>query len=323
MARTRARAAATAATAATIKADNNVDIIRNCPDSRKLRIKRVAIYLILRHALPSASGIIGAFEYTLFRTRPSLIQSTSLFMSLCTLVSSWLYGLFIAKQFANIQDISWIIIIATILTSLWSLLFIPFYQIFREALSNVKDDDYISGDNYGDSNDYQVPLNVLVLFILYQIIQSFLGEIYFLPSVILATNTVVSINNDEGDNHDTNENCDSLNDDGDSFRNNESATIVDSDVFDDNYQDEVNVVSNYLPWYLDDGILYGFMISCIDFGDQLGDWFAGPIVKALNIKRGNEWENLNWFVVISAALTILSISFLRILWKSSKPVDRY
>ena len=63
----------------------------------------------------------------------------------------------------------------------------------------------------------------------------------------------------------------------------------------------------------DDGIQYGLLVSCIDFGDQVGDWLSIPIVKFLGMKRENGWENINLYIGICSTLGILSLLSLKII----------
>jgi hypothetical protein len=58
---------------------------------------------------------------------------------------------------------------------------------------------------------------------------------------------------------------------------------------------------------------YGTLISCIDFGDQIGSWLTVPLVAALGISRENEWENLDLLVLVTSALSLLPIILIPIL----------
>lgn len=274
-----------------------------CPNHPIFRIKRISLYLILRHAMPSTSGIVGSFEYTVFRSNPLYLQCMALIASLCAVLASSFYGRYISKRFANIKDIASIIVVTTILSSVWSLLFLPFYHEFRgeEGIDNMDDD-------INDSIIYQGSLTLFITFTLFQVVQSFLEEISFLPSVVIATNAVM--NTDVT-------NLTIMRTGGILPQSLSNEETHDASV--DYRMEQANI---YQSWYLNDGILYGFMISCIDLGDQIGDWISGPIVKALHIQRENNWDNLNIFIIISSVAAILSLVFLRLLWYSSKPIDR-
>jgi hypothetical protein len=274
-----------------------------CPIHSLFRIKRIALYLILRHAMPSTSGIVGSFEYTVFRSNPLYLQCMALITSICAVLASSFYGRYISTRFANIKDIAWIIIITTIISSVWSLLFLPFYHEFRgEEGNDIMNDD---GDN---SIMYQESLTMLIMFAFFQVVQSFFEEISFLPSVVIATNAVVKT--------DVTNNISIMSTDVILPQESNEETNGASDDY------RMEQVHTHQSWYLNDGILYGFMISCIDLGDQIGDWITGPIVKGLHIQRENNWDNLNLFIIISFIAGIFSLVFLRLLWYSSKPIDR-
>jgi hypothetical protein len=61
------------------------------------------------------------------------------------------------------------------------------------------------------------------------------------------------------------------------------------------------------------GILYGTLMSCIDFGDQIGAWVTVPLVTALGISRENDWAGLNEMIVLTSVLGLLSVLLLGIL----------
>jgi len=61
------------------------------------------------------------------------------------------------------------------------------------------------------------------------------------------------------------------------------------------------------------GIQYGTLISCIDFGDQIGSWITVPLVTALGISRENDWVGLDGMIILTAALGLSSVLFLGIL----------
>ena len=61
------------------------------------------------------------------------------------------------------------------------------------------------------------------------------------------------------------------------------------------------------------GIQYGTLISCIDFGDQIGSWVTVPLVTALGISRENDWAGLNEMIVLTSVLGLLSVLLLGIL----------
>jgi len=268
-----------------------------------MHMKRVATYLILRHSIPSAGVLVSSFIYTVFREKPLYLQSMSLLSSTSAVISTYFYSRRISQEYASMKSIINVIIVATILTSLWSLLDIPFIRFFREAYlesggDTSENDNDLDDDNSLFSNDYTF---VIVLFSMLQLIGGFLGEVSFLPSVVLATNSIVSFDASSPVAIEDNASTHSLRTNSKREEQDEAA---------------VTVGDHEKPWILDDGIQYGFMISCIDFGDQLADWISVPIIEVLGVRReDDQWTNLNWFIILCSVMGILSLGFLRLLTK--------
>ena len=78
-----------------------------------LYIKRVVMYLILRHATPSSGAMLSSYTYSKFKSRPLLLQSIALLGSVAAVVSSWTYGRKIAKTFASLSGLKIVLIITT------------------------------------------------------------------------------------------------------------------------------------------------------------------------------------------------------------------
>ena len=263
------------------------------PDSTFMQhlvyIKRVAVYLVLRHSIPSAGVMLSSYTYTIFRSKPLFLQTISLLGSITAVISTWTYGKQIAKTFSSLSGIKVVIVVATVLSSLWSLFSIPFIRAFRE-----RNDDVFAGG-----------ITLICLYTVFQSAGGFLSELSFLPSVVLATTSIVhqastddnSEYNHGGPSNEFNESCcDTFEDPG-------------CQVSEDTDGEDHEQTS---PMRLDDGVVYGILIACIDFGDQLSDFVSVPIVGALNIRRDNRWGNLEWFVVACSFLSIFSL-FLRLL----------
>ena len=58
---------------------------------------------------------------------------------------------------------------------------------------------------------------------------------------------------------------------------------------------------------------YGTLISCIDFGDQLGAFVLGAMVATLNVTRENDWDHLGELIGYCALLGASSAVFILIL----------
>lgn len=58
---------------------------------------------------------------------------------------------------------------------------------------------------------------------------------------------------------------------------------------------------------------YGTLITCIDFGDQLGAVVTGTLVSALGVTRENDWDHLEYCIRLFALLGIISTIFVMLL----------
>ena len=268
--------------------NTNNEISEVGPNTGKhlLYIKRVAMYLILRHATPSSGAMLSSYTYSKFKSRPLLLQSIALLGSVAAVVSSWTYGRKIAKTFASLSGLKIVLIITTIASSLWSLLSISFIHIFREQEGGT------------------IPKGILfvVLYAAFQLSEGFLGELSFLPSVILASTSTAFEETSTDNDYDDSENC-AMDD-----------QVIESENIQQFCDDvEIEVSDEKTGLRLDDGLQYGLLIACIDFGDQLSDFVSMPIIEMLEIRRDNDWKNLEYYVVVCSLLSIGSLLFLKFL----------
>ena len=247
-------------------------------------IKYIAFYLILRHSAPSAGVMLSSYTYSIFRSEPLLLQSMSLVGSIMAALSSWAYGKKIAKKFYSLTGIKKVIAVTTIASALWSMFSILFVRLFRERSDNV-----FSGG-----------LLLIGAYNVYQLIVSFLGELTFLPSVVLATTSIA---------HQEVTGSGSVRPQGTETEQQRSEAFVE----DGNEVADSDNLDRLAPVRLDDGLQYGLLIACIDFGDQLSNFVAMPIVEMLDIRRDNEWKNLEWFIVVCSMLNVFSLVFLKML----------
>eukprot|EP00934_Nitzschia_sp_Nitz4_P004706 Nitzschia sp. Nitz4//scaffold11_size288233//185687//187534//NITZ4_000794-RA/size288233-processed-gene-0.176-mRNA-1//1//CDS//3329534134//4696//frame0 len=140
--------------------------------------------------------------------------------------------------------------------------------------------DVIVYENSSSENLFWIALMV-------QLVTTYFSELEFLPKVILATTSLSVKDNLTGDNP--------VLDAQDPATPSLSSTREPSDSH--------NVA-----------IEYGTLISCIDFGDQLGALLTAPLIALLEISRENEFHNLNHFILLCALFSILTIGLLRLLY---------
>jgi len=252
-----------------------------CQSKKKLinrKVQKMALYLLLRYAIPtSPSTILISYYYTSI-TKPLYLQLLSIMESLSVTLASKFYENYIAPTWSSIHSgLSTIIVITTILYAIVTLLNIPILH-------------------YSTSTTGLVTMIICV-----QVLTSFFAELNFLPSIILATTTSTSINTEEeGNPNDLTEEEDNTN-----------LVAVDELT---SYRQQSKTNKN------DGSIQYGFLISCIDFGDQLSDWMLIPIITALGIHRSESdtddndgWEHLDWLVGYCAIMAIISLVFLKVI----------
>lgn len=243
---------------------------------------RLGFYLMIRHSVPSSSGIQASFTYALFRLYPLYYQSVGLIRSMVAVLSSWTYGNYIALRFASLSGLKKVITTTTIILSCMGLLYVPFMQYFRA--------------HYDD-----IGWSILILYTFYQLLESYVGQLSFLPSVILASESTVQ----HGGEHNSTLDKEMSESKG------ETSCEINDTMGTNNLP--TGFPENSLKMHQNDAILYGVLIACIDFGDQIGDLISVPIVQALNIKRDENWVNLEWFIVICSTLSMASLLALRIL----------
>ncbi|OEU21703.1 hypothetical protein FRACYDRAFT_178101 [Fragilariopsis cylindrus CCMP1102] len=229
---------------------------------------RVGLFLILRNAIPSDSMILSSFFYSLFQSQPLLLQLLSFFGAGVISLSSWSYTK-LWSRYSSGRPLLFLMGGTVVLASIASLLNIA---VFRQYQHNGNDDS--------KSSTSSVNTNVIMIAILSKFVTTFFSEWAFLPEVILATTSVK---------HATT-----------------TTTII---------HNEPNAIisnsSNNGHTIVDDNktiaMEYGTLISCIDFGDQLGSLTVAPLVAFLNISRENGFLNLDHLILI-CALTNMVVS---------------
>lgn len=220
----------------------------------------VGLYLILRNALPSGCIIMESYTYSLFGSRPSLLQAFSVVSMLTMTLSSWSFGK-LWSPWTNGDRLYTIIAATTALASVVALGEIAMVEVVPHQRLAA-----------------QVALTIAI-----RSAVTVTAEWKVLPDVVLATVSAM---------------------DGD-LRASSSMTTAAAAL---SGQDEL-------------GIQYGVLLSCLDFGGQLGALLSAPLVKLLHINREEGWDNLPVFIQISAGLSLLSLTFLYLLPSKSSTVN--
>ena len=264
---------------------------------------RVGLFLILRNAIPSDSMILSSFFYSLFQSQPLLLQLLSFFGAGVISLSSWSYTK-LWSRYSSGRPLLFLMGGTVVLASIASLLNIA---VFRQYQHNGNDDS--------KSSTSSVNTNVIMIAILSKFVTTFFSEWAFLPEVILATTSVkhatsttsnTDNNNDDDDDNDIIDDNEDLGSLSRHEANSYPATVI---------HNEPNAIisnsSNNGHTIVDDNktiaMEYGTLISCIDFGDQLGSLTVAPLVAFLNISRENGFLNLDHLILI-CALTNMVVS---------------
>jgi len=252
------------------------------------RSHRVGLFLILRHALPSATYVMSSYFYSLFATAPAFLQVASLVDNSVTTLASWSYGRLFSR-YSQGNALHAVIAGTTLLAAITSLLNLVFVQY-----------EYWHADW----------MTKAVVAIVIKSIMAWTGEWFFLPDVILAT--VAAVPAEFSQPPSSSLELPTTRTDG---RQLETETAAEPAVATRTTREgpqQVLLISRE-----DDSrnvdIQYGALISCIDFGDQLGALLAGPLVAALGITRENDWDGMNTLIQLSCLFGLLSIGFLAVL----------
>jgi hypothetical protein len=273
------------------------------PSLRWERSHRVGLFLILRHALPSASNIMASYFYSLFSSMPAFLQLVSLTDMFVTTLASWTYGR-VFSRYSKDQQLHAVIAGTTVFAAVAS-------------LANLLLVKYCTPDSKWA---VQVFIAVGV-----KTVTTWTGEWNFLPDVILATVSAVPENNNQERSAAVSLSTPTSTTPSATIQfpssvmqqipSSEAAALTCTD-------SSTTATTTATPTDQqlargDDSqkvdIQYGTLISCIDFGDQLGALLAGPLVAILGISRENDWAGMDTLIQLSALAALLSIGFIAIL----------
>ena len=260
------------------------------------QVQRTGLFLILRHAIPSSSILLGSFMYSILSSRPLYLQLISLIGMGVTTLSSWSYGALFSR-YSHGHQLQIVIVGTTLFAGLMSLCHIMLvHRVQREAPEG--------SDVDGHDHELQtVSLLTVAMALIIKVGTTFASEWEFLPDIVIATTSIskevqysrVSTADDV-------------------VHQRVTAYDDDSNEVEDRRQPFQIEISPTERQSVDTtAIQYGSLVACIDFGDQLGSLLAGPIVAILGISRENNWLNLDILILICAACKLLPLAFLKLL----------
>lgn len=236
--------------------------------------QKVGLFLILRHVTPSVGYLLSSYLYDIFSSAPYLLQLLSLADMVTSTGAAWTYGKFWSK-FSSDAALPRLIVGLTLLASILSLMRVWLVHILPQL--------------------DETPLVQFGLVLAVSGIVNWAGIWNFMPDVVLATTSVKYAN--KGSVAAT---VTATNQDGqDSFG---SETINEDNINEESTQER-----------LTRNMQYGTLISCIDFGDQLGALVLGAMVAALDVSRENSWAHLDDLIQLCGILGACSAVFIFIL----------
>eukprot|EP01083_Nonionella_stella_P023397 64728_1 len=235
----------------------------------------------------------------------------SLLGSAPAVLSTLTYSEWVARSFASITGIKRVIAISTIFTALCSLITVAFVVEFKKIVFGDEDED--ENGVHGDNDVFEKSTLLVICYSVYTLAGGFIREISFLPSVVLATNSIVfqeqgqaafqteNSSDDIGchsESESENENsihyagmsmnmsasslhnyhCQGQDEEG----NDDRRVVMDSNGTAPSLPSTAPPPSNS---FLSDGVQYGLLIACIDFGDQVSEFLSIPIIEVLDIRR--------------------------------------
>ena len=256
------------------------------PSSRA--IYGVGLFLILRQIAPDASFLMGSFRYQAFESSPLMLQLLSMSEMLVLAAASWSFGRILSPlctfpvganrehetESARATNMFyWVLAGTGVLAGLASMSHLWFIHVVEHSQSAFLH-------------------NAVALCV--GAWTTWTSEWCFLPKVILATHSV-GIGQDNNDNSNSNYATFTVNDSSDCT------------------EDHTHAMQNSTDLQKQRELQYGSLITCIDFGDQLGALVASGIVAWMGISRENHWEGLQGYVSLCSIGEILSLVWMLLL----------
>ena len=285
---------------------------------------RVGLYLILRYSIPSVSYLMSSYVYTIFEEIPSILQFLSLFDMCVTTFACYMYSKYLSK-YSSGEQLVWLIAITTILSGISS-----FGNVFLIRLLNPKTSTQQQSDD-SDSMTTKIICTIVINAII-----GFFNEWKFFPDVVLATATSASNNSifDIASSSLSNTTTSATSTPprnvslaertigfeiaiNDSLLPIESNPTIRLSRHDDERNDHtastsINSINNTAQLSTSPSmrsVQYGTLLSCIDFGDQIGVLLAGPLIAIFHTTRSNgndQWQHLEVLQIINSIMILLS-----------------
>jgi hypothetical protein len=237
---------------------------------------RVGLFLILRYAVPSISYLMSSYIYTVFQEYPFLLQLLSLLDMFITTLSCWAYSNYLSR-YSSGNQLWWLIGITTALAGIAS-----FGNVFLIRILNPE-----------QHSPYSLTTKILCT-IGMNAVMGFFSQWKFLPDVVLATVSIETLPSAPVSQSEREPNPDP----------NDVQPHTTEPEFNETAAPGSSSSSSSI------GMQYGTLMSCIDFGGQMGALVAGPLVAWLGTTRENHWQHLELLQELNSTLILCSIAWL-------------
>jgi hypothetical protein len=266
---------------------------------------RVGLFLVLKNTIPSDSAILASFFYSLFGTnQPLLLQLLSFLGMGVSSLSSWSYTRFFSKRFGSGRPLVGLMAGTVALASLASLLHVAVFRVYQKS----------EADDEGGERSLLPSRNLLLIAIVSKFVTTFFDEWAFLPELVLATTSVRVPNTTLSTSATSSPSPSDTIDDREAATRSASAIMSSTPNHgnscgndDDDQRQQQRIAMEY-----------GTLVSCIDFGDQLGSLVAAPLVAFWQISRENGFLHLDRLIVFCAVANVaITIGLLPLLWNTT------
>ena len=286
----------------------------------RLSHRNLNLYFLLRYSMPIAGFIMYSYLYTVFESEPLFLQLLSVLKSAIGILSTYYYERYLSPKCHSGWQLIGLIASLDIVTGLVAL-----FDVWVVRAVRAKEID----------GEYSIDTSLRFLVAIVSLAKYFFAELDYQPALVLSTTNIYN-NDDDDDAMSWKNDCDNLDDEGskgeeeerqsaslDDFQHQQSNTTSSLSI--DLYQEENGMMimkqhttPNNTPM-ISAGMQYASFLSCIDFGAQIGDWIAVPIVSSLDITRENHWDHLDSFIILCSIFRMSRVVFL---WLICPPVNK-
>jgi hypothetical protein len=274
---------------------------------------RAGLYLILRYSIPSVSYLMSSYVYTIYKDVPSALQILSLLDMCVTTIACYTYSKYLSKYSSGKQLLR-LIVTTTVLSGISLFGNVLLIRLLNPKSSTIHEQN--------DGNNFSMTTKIIFTAIINAII-GFFNEWKFFPDVVLAT--AVSADCSSGTTLDSSSTTVSTNEvsladptihhtasDDPLQPTNSKCTIRLNRHEEDNTSHNATCGGNSSSTLSSPkmrNVQYGTLLSCIDFGDQIGILLAGPLIAIFHTTRNNgddHWQHLEVLQIINSILILLS-----------------